>query len=71
MHKEEPQYPTANRIGILSLRVHAAVPEVIDLAIEGQYIAIARVHHWLMATRTKVDDAQSIVTKRKTCCLHL
>ena len=35
--------------------------EIIDLAIERQYIAIVGIHHRLMATGGEIDDAEPIV----------
>ena len=40
--------------------------EIIDLAIEGQYVAIASVHHRLMATGAEINDAEPIVADSKT-----
>src|SRR5262249_18994072 len=40
--------------------------KIVDLAIEGQYVAIASVHHRLMAARAEINDAEPIVTDSKT-----
>src|SRR5262249_11410069 len=40
--------------------------EVVDLAIISQYVAVARVHHRLMAARAQINDAKPIVTHRET-----
>ena len=34
--------------------------EIVDLAIEGQYVAVAGVHHRLMATRAKINNTSRL-----------
>jgi hypothetical protein len=41
--------------------VNISFTEVVALAIEGQYVAIASVHHRLMASRAEINDAEPIV----------
>src|SRR5262245_31484938 len=45
------------------LEVTPQFTEIVDLAIEDQYIAVFGVHHWLMATRSETNDAQAVVAK--------
>jgi hypothetical protein len=40
--------------------------KIVDLAIEGQYVAITSVHHRLMAARAEINDAEPIVTDGQT-----
>ena len=39
--------------------------EIINLAIEGQYVAIVSVHHRLMAAGAEINDAEPIVADSK------
>jgi hypothetical protein len=39
---------------------------IINLTVEGQYVAITNVHHRLMTARTEINDTKSIVTNSET-----
>src|SRR5262245_12128315 len=40
--------------------------EIVNLAIEGQYVTVASVHHRLVAARAEINNAEPIVTDSKT-----
>ena len=47
------------------LKFMSQFAEIVDLAIEGQYVAIASVHHRLMTARAEINDAEPIVADSK------
>ena len=51
------------RAKAIAFRLEAApqFSKIVDLTIEGQYIAVVGVHHRLVAARGEIDDAEAIV----------